>query len=122
MEALLDSITRTTGGIPPVGHYVGRHSLNTLALLVKAHHARGTPFLYSSDTYADDLPFWVPSPGGTKEEGLLMIPYGANPRSRAVQSLWPDAASPALDNNDVKFGLSNGFGSPDGSFSLPSSP
>lgn len=52
--------------------------LNTLALLEKAHKARGIPLLYSSDTYADDLPWWTASPTGTKEEGLLMIPYCAS--------------------------------------------
>lgn len=77
MGALVDGLTLATGGIAPVGHYVGRHSLNTLVLLEKAHKERGVPLLYSSDSYADDLPSWVPMPGGARHEGLLMIPYGA---------------------------------------------
>ncbi|KAK4695844.1 allantoinase, partial [Phenoliferia sp. Uapishka_3] len=94
VDAMIDGLTAATGGIPPSGYYVGRHSLNTLQLLAKAHKDRGIPLLYSSDTYADDYPYYVPAPGGDKSEGLLMIPY-------------------ALDTNDFKFGLSNGFGSPD---------
>lgn len=81
-------------------------SLSTLDVLEKVHKEKNFPLLYSSDTYGDDLPYWVPRPN--KEgvgNGLLMIPY-------------------TLDNNDVKFGLANGFGSPDGKkfdfrFSIP---
>ena len=38
----------------------------------------GVPLLYCSDTYADDIPYWIPSPltlDGEKDEGMLMIPY-----------------------------------------------
>ncbi|KAL8283825.1 hypothetical protein RQP46_005257 [Phenoliferia psychrophenolica] len=38
---------------------------------------------YYSDDYSDDLPHWVPYPGGKPEEGLLIVPY-------------------SLDNNDFK--------------------
>ncbi|KAM0753324.1 glycoside hydrolase/deacetylase [Meredithblackwellia eburnea MCA 4105] len=96
--AMIDGLTHATNGVPPAGYYVGRHSLDTLKLLSDAHRARGIPLLYSSDTYSDDLPYWVPRPGGTKDEGLLMIPY-------------------ALDTNDFKFGIANGFGSPDDFYS-----
>ena len=34
--------------------------------------------------YADDLPYWLPRPLGSKDEGLLMMPY-------------------TYDNNDFKF-------------------
>ncbi|KAL8279216.1 hypothetical protein RQP46_008472 [Phenoliferia psychrophenolica] len=44
----------------------------------KIHKELGVPLLYCSDTYADDLPYYVKSPlalDGDKDEGLLMIPY-----------------------------------------------
>ena len=34
----------------------------------------GLPLKYDSDDYSDDLPHWVPMPGGGKDEGLLVIP------------------------------------------------
>lgn len=30
--------------------------------------------LYWADTYADDLPYWSPMPGGEKQQGLVMMP------------------------------------------------
>ena len=45
-------------------------------------------FLYDSDSYADDLPFWVPAGDGHH----LVIPY-------------------ALDTNDMRFATAAGFNS-----------
>jgi hypothetical protein len=73
---MVDGITCATGGIPPSGYYVGRHSLKTLKLLVVAHKERGLALPYSSDSCADDLPYWVPAPGGIDREGMLVLPYG----------------------------------------------
>ena len=47
-------------------------------------------FLYSADSYADDLPYWVRGP----REPFLIIPY-------------------TLDANDMCFGTTSGFGSGD---------
>ena len=44
-------------GERPFGWYTGRTSAHTLALVL----ADGG-FLYSSDSYADDLPYWVRGP------------------------------------------------------------
>lgn len=44
----------------------------------RVHKELGVPLLYSSDTYASDVPYYVPSPlalDGEPDEGLLMIPY-----------------------------------------------
>lgn len=38
-----------------------------------AHKERSLPLLYSSDSNADDLPYWDPSPTG--KGGLLMLPF-----------------------------------------------
>src|SRR5215467_541323 len=63
----------------------GRTSVNTL----KAVLDEGG-FLYSSDSYADDLPYWVNGPKGPH----LIIPY-------------------TLDANDMRFINAQGFGSGD---------
>ncbi|HEX6145020.1 MAG TPA: allantoinase PuuE [Geminicoccaceae bacterium] len=71
----------TAAGTRPVGWYTGRISGQTRRLVVEAGG-----FLYDSDSYADDLPYWVEIAGRPH----LVIPY-------------------TLDNNDMKFGLANGF-------------
>ncbi len=76
----IDAI-ETACGVRPVGWYTGRISENTRALIVEEGG-----FLYDSDAYADDLPYWV-AVGGKDH---LVIPY-------------------TLDANDFKFLLPNGF-------------
>ncbi len=71
-----------TGAEPP-GFYLGRCSMNTLDLVMQ--HGG---FLYSSDSYADDLPYWVQGP----DRPQLMIPY-------------------TLDTNDMRFATAQGFNS-----------
>ena len=66
--------TQATGE-RPLGWYTGRNSVETL----KAVLDEGG-FLYSSDSYADDLPYWVNGPKGPH----LIIPY-------------------TLDANDMRF-------------------
>ncbi|HKU94305.1 MAG TPA: allantoinase PuuE [Vineibacter sp.] len=75
-------------GRPPVGWYTGRLSTNTLRLVVE--HGG---FLYSSDSYADDLPYWV----RVGDQPHLIIPY-------------------TLEVNDMKFAVAPGFTSGDGWF------
>ncbi len=69
-------------GARPLGWYTGRSSVNTLNLVLE-----DGGFLYSSDTYADDLPYWVNGPKGPH----LLIPY-------------------SLDANDMRFVNPQGFG------------
>lgn len=72
--------TEVTGS-RPTGWYLGRCSMNTARLVMEEGG-----FAYSSDSYADDLPYWV--------EGLhgphLVIPY-------------------TLDTNDMRFATPQGF-------------
>lgn len=75
-----------SAGKAPVGWYTGRFGMHTLAAVIK--HGG---FLYSSDSYADDLPYWV-SVGKTPH---LVIPY-------------------TLEVNDMKFSVAPGFSSGDG--------
>ncbi len=76
--------TEATGS-RPLGWYLGRTSPHTRWLVV----AEGG-FLYDSDSYADDLPYWVT----VGDRSHLVIPY-------------------TLDNNDMKFGTAQGFNSGD---------
>ncbi|KAK0469051.1 uncharacterized protein EV420DRAFT_5915 [Desarmillaria tabescens] len=75
----IDRLQRLTGDSSvPSGWYLGRGSNQSARIIAREHFKRGLPLLYSSDTYADDLPYWVESPlasEGIEDEGLLMIPY-----------------------------------------------
>lgn len=79
----VETIARLTGE-PPAGWYCRyAPSPRTRRLLIE--HGG---FLYDSDSYADDLPYWVDVDGRPH----LVIPY-------------------ALDTNDVKFGAPSAYGS-----------
>jgi peptidoglycan/xylan/chitin deacetylase (PgdA/CDA1 family) len=69
-------------GERPLGWYTGRCSMNTTRLVMEEGG-----FLYSSDDYADDLPYWLNKPDGGKH---LIIPY-------------------TLDANDMRFATPQGF-------------
>ncbi|MGB1236649.1 MAG: allantoinase PuuE [Pseudomonadales bacterium] len=76
-------IIRQLTGERPVGWYTGRNSLNTRQLVMEEGG-----FLYDSDAYDDDLPYWVDNAGS----GHLVIPY-------------------TLDVNDMRFATAQGFNS-----------
>lgn len=76
-------------GERPLGWYTGRTSEHTLDLVME--HGK---FLYSSDSYADDLPYWMEGPHGFH----LVIPY-------------------SLDSNDMRFATAQGFNCGDQFFS-----
>jgi putative urate catabolism protein len=75
-------IHREVTGDRPLGWYTGRSSVNTLKMVLD-----DGGFLYSSDSYADDLPYWV---NGAKGPHLI-VPY-------------------TLDANDMRFINGQGFG------------
>ncbi len=70
-------------GERPLGWYTGRTSAQTLDLVVEEGG-----FLYSADSYADDLPYWDTTAGGPQ----LIVPY-------------------TLDANDMRFATNQGFNS-----------
>ena len=72
-------------GARPLGWYLGRCTINTRKLVMEQGG-----FLYDSDSYADDLPYWVAGPRGPH----LVIPY-------------------TLDANDMRFAVAQGFNSGD---------
>lgn len=85
LKRCIEVITEFTGK-PPVGWYTGRDSPNTRRLVADAGS-----FLYHSDYYGDDLPFYMDtkdSRGNSVKQ--LVIPY-------------------TLDNNDMRFSLPQGF-------------
>ncbi|CAM3277482.1 allantoinase PuuE [Cupriavidus taiwanensis] len=79
-------IIKDLTGELPLGWYTGRDSPNTRRLVVE--HGG---FLYDSDYYGDDLPFWteVEVTGGEKKPHLV-VPY-------------------TLDSNDMRFATPQGF-------------
>ncbi len=78
-------IHKEVTGQRPLGIYQGRTSINTLDLTMS-----DGGFLYSSDSYADDLPYWIKGPHGPH----LIVPY-------------------TLDNNDMRFATPQGFNAGD---------
>lgn len=72
---------RETTGTPPLGWYTGRYSENTRRLVMEE-----TETLYDSDSYNDDLPYWMEVSGKPR----LIVPY-------------------ALDTNDFKFATTPGW-------------
>ena len=56
-------------GTRPLGHFLGRRSENTVRLV-----AEEGGFVYSQDSYADELPYWVVESG----KPLLLVPYTAD--------------------------------------------
>jgi OHCU decarboxylase len=73
-------------GERPTGWYCGRTSINTVRLA-----AEEGGFAYISDTYDDDLPYWLDHDGhGNAMTPQLVIPY-------------------TLDVNDMRFAIAAGF-------------
>jgi len=87
MQRAVEIFQQLTGEIP-LGWYTGRDSPNTRRLVVDNGN-----FLYDSDYYGDDLPFWTKvknSKGKTRQH--LVVPY-------------------TLDTNDMRFATPQGFNS-----------
>jgi putative urate catabolism protein len=85
MRVACATIQRLTGE-PPRGWYTGRDSPNTRRLVVE--HGG---FLYDSDYYGDDLPFWTEV-------------------ATARGEVWPRLVIPyTLDANDMRFATPQGF-------------
>jgi len=87
IQQAIETHTAVTGS-RPLGWYTGRDSPNTRDLVLAAGG-----FLYDSDSYADDLPYWhsAPNSGGDPH---LIIPY-------------------TLDVNDMRFATPQGFNNGD---------
>jgi putative urate catabolism protein len=89
MRLATEKIKEITG-VAPLGWYTGRDSPNTRTLLLEQGE-----YLYDSDYYGDDLPFWVKHPlSDGSEKNHLIIPY-------------------TLDSNDMRFASPQGFNTAD---------
>jgi peptidoglycan/xylan/chitin deacetylase (PgdA/CDA1 family) len=77
---------RSVTGEAPVGWYYGRLSSRSKALVWDVYREMGLELLWQSDSYSDDVPYWVDVPaemalvekGEIKKEeakGMLMVPY-----------------------------------------------
>lgn len=77
------NILQDITGQRPQGWYTGRNSPNTRDIVMEEGG-----FLYDSDAYDDDLPYWVNNQG----KGHLVVPY-------------------TLDSNDMRFATQQGFNS-----------
>jgi len=75
MRRNVDTITRLVGR-RPVGWYTGRPSPNTRRLVVETGG-----FLYDSDAYNDDLPYWTQVSG----QRHLVIPYSFDNNDSRLQ-------------------------------------
>jgi peptidoglycan/xylan/chitin deacetylase (PgdA/CDA1 family) len=84
IERAVASIEKTTGS-RPLGWYCREMSVNTRELVVEEGG-----FLYDSDSYNDDLPYWTKVHGRTH----LVVPY-------------------SLVVNDARYILGTGYGSPE---------
>ena len=84
MQMAIKSIEKIFGK-RPLGWYTGRCSPNTRDLVFE-----DGGFLYDSDSYSDDLPYWETR----KNKRQLIIPY-------------------TLDNNDMRFATNQGFNTGD---------
>ncbi|MFE5476999.1 allantoinase PuuE [Nocardia sp. NPDC056541] len=80
MAEAIRILTELTGSAP-LGWYTGRDSPNTRELVVEQGG-----FVYDSDSYADDLPYWTEVRG----QSHLVVPY-------------------TLDTNDMRFASPAGF-------------
>ena len=84
MKLAIQSIKKIFGQ-RPLGWYTGRCSPNTRDLVMEEGG-----FLYDSDSYSDDLPYWEMRRGKKQ----LIVPY-------------------TLDNNDMRFATNQGFNNGD---------
>ena len=78
-----NEIIKEIFGSYPKGWYTGRTSPNSRRLVIE-----NTNVIYDSDSYSDDLPYWV----NVSNKKHLIIPY-------------------TLDNNDMRFATIQGFNS-----------
>lgn len=65
-------------GEAPAGWYYGRGSPRSQALVWEVYREMGLELRWYSDSYADDVPYWVDVPAEKEEEapkGLLIVPY-----------------------------------------------
>lgn len=102
-EHIRKAITVLKGltGYVPKGWYYGRPSPHSRTLIPQVYEEMGEELVWQSDTYADDVPYWIDLPlerDKNNPKGCLMVPY-------------------SYDCNDFKFHVQgSGFRDPNGFF------
>lgn len=102
-EYIRKAITVLKGltGYVPKGWYYGRPSPHSRTLIPQVYEEMGEELVWQSDTYADDVPYWIDLPlerDKNNPKGCLMVPY-------------------SYDCNDFKFHVQgSGFRDPNGFF------
>lgn len=90
---------KNLAGYAPRGWYYGRPSPHSRTLVPQVYREMGEELVWASDTYADDIPYWIDLPLERDEpnpKGCLMVPY-------------------SYDCNDFKFHTAgSGFRDPQG--------
>lgn len=90
---------KKVAGYAPKGWYYGRPSPHSRTLVPQVYEEMGEELVWASDTYADDVPYWIDLPLEKEKEnkkGCLMVPY-------------------SYDCNDFKFHVTgSGFRDPNG--------
>ncbi len=76
-------LLREVSGEMPVGAYFGRGTPQTHHLFPEVWKELGAEFLWSSECYNDDVPYWLDLPWEEslpeqKREGMLLIPYNVS--------------------------------------------
>ncbi|KAF2756459.1 putative chitin deacetylase [Pseudovirgaria hyperparasitica] len=96
IKKTLTTLKEVTGRMP-TGAYFGRGTPNTPSLFPEVWKELDAEFLYSSEVYNDDVPYWIDLPWEAElpedqRQGMLLVPYN-------------------YDCNDGKFHMAPGFGS-----------
>lgn len=90
---------KSLSGYAPKGWYYGRNSPHSRTLVPQVYQEMGEELIWTSDTYADDIPYWTDlnfEKDSAEPKGQLMLPY-------------------SYDCNDFKFHVvGSGFRDPTG--------
>lgn len=69
---------KNLAGYAPRGWYYGRPSPHSRTLVPQVYREMGEELVWASDTYADDIPYWIDLPlerDDPQPKGCLMVPY-----------------------------------------------
>ncbi|KAK1823649.1 hypothetical protein LTR12_001835 [Friedmanniomyces endolithicus] len=97
IKKCIESLKKLSG-YAPKGWYYGRGSPHSRTLVPQVYEEMGEELVWASDTYADDVPYWIDRADEKQKSsptGCLMVPY-------------------SYDCNDFKFHSANGFRDPQG--------
>lgn len=88
----IESLKALTG-YAPRGWYYGRNSPHSRTLVPQVYEEMGEEFVWASDTYADDVPYWIDLPqeaekSDAEAKGCLMVPYSYDCEDLLSAFIW----------------------------------